>query len=261
MNLQLIKYLLLISTLHMIQACSTITRLSNEDINNYEINNFLLKQTDSTGKTRWEIKSNQADHNASDMFIKVLNPYVYIYQYDKPKYEIISDNLEIYNNGEIIELNNNVNIKELSPKGFIMQGNKLIWNPKINQLNFIGKSLFHRFESTYNNKLINTLSVISYDATWNSKQGSLKSNGPVKGVNLINLVNRPQVLKSEKLVGNTIERFLDFKLCTLTDPNKMNTVANICKIKWTEDKSSIFEYNNLELFSDQKLVETKFLIN
>ncbi len=241
------------------QSCQ-INNKNEQDDSNIIINNFLLKQHSSSGDLNWKIISQKASFNQYNKKTTSYNPNVVIYSNNIPVYNIVSEELNIDNNGKLIKFSRDVIVKILTNQEVDIFGNLLLWEPDNNNLNFKGKTKFKRYNlRSKENLIIETNSV-----NWNTNNGIIEAKGPIKGKTLIN--TSPEYLFSDKIIGNTKEGYLEFLNCMYKKENQISSKSDKCKIYWTTVLSPKKEFSeaksNQEVFlhSLKNQVNTKILV-
>ena len=233
-NLNILSLLIILLLIHGCKLKKDDVKTVNED---YQIKNFILRSNKDNGSTEWKIKSPKATYTQDNKVIKATKPKVSLYDnQDTEKYEITSENLDIYGNGSEIIFKNDVVVKNLLDKDLELSGNKLKWNPNVYTLKFIGESQLRRYNNNFKNTNRINMEVNSNNMIWNSNNGNLQSNSPITATKY-NLIRRQkQNFKANSLLGNTDQGYVDLLTCKLHEVGKIVSESNKCRLYWPNNK-------------------------
>ncbi len=230
---------------------------------------FLFKSLDlmhknPQGLNEWNLKSPEARYEYSRRLIKAKNPSGILFSDNKPSYNISADNGIIINDGDALYLEGNVSIEKIKSQKISIKGDRLKWLPNESllvieqrpfattdnsiiqsdivefrqdkqELSFIGKTLIKRLQSDDKNIKVSSYEIRLQSGKWNLGNGSIKSYGPIIGINNTSNQSVPNYIKGYNMSGNTKMNYISVESCELNQLQQ-SLLANKCTWNWNEQK-------------------------
>ena len=144
---------LLILLPFFILGCSPNTIKENKVIQN--IDTLDMNIFSKEGEKIYSIRSPNSKYDNIQLKFNLKRTTINIYDGEDVKYVINSDSSTISNNNKIVELNGNVELKNMTQENEILYGDNLVWNVVESKYELMGNI---KFESTkvllYSNKAI-----------------------------------------------------------------------------------------------------------
>lgn len=119
-TIQLIFYFVIIL------GCSQKETIVSENPS-FKFNNINLDQVDYKGNKLFKFITNKAYITESSKMVKAIDPLIILYQSNLPYYHIKAKSASIINNGEIIQLDEKVNMKSIQNLNFELETEKITW--------------------------------------------------------------------------------------------------------------------------------------
>ena len=114
-----------------ISRCSLRNFKLNMGGTEYIFHKLDLIHKNSDGTKDWQLLSPEATYQEQNRLINAIRPKAIIYTSNKPSLRIVADKGVIYNNGEKINLYQNVRIRQIEPNNnYSIIGDSLYWLPK-----------------------------------------------------------------------------------------------------------------------------------
>ena len=136
-----------------ILGCSPNTIKENKVIQN--IDTLDMNIFSKEGEKIYSIRSPNSKYDNIQLKFNLKRTTINIYDGEDVKYVINSDSSTISNNNKIVELNGNVELKNMTQENEILYGDNLVWNVVESKYELMGNI---KFESTkvllYSNKAI-----------------------------------------------------------------------------------------------------------
>jgi LPS export ABC transporter protein LptC len=192
-----------------------------------------LQQHNLLGQPTWNLSSPEARYDLGRRVAQARNLKGILFANGTARYRLSATSATVLNDGELIQLEGDLDIRRLGPKPLEIKAKRARWYPSqnlmvldrhpvaiqdklkmsSNQARFLidqdklelrDNPLLQRHD---NGKINMKIRVSSAD--WYTKSGDLFANGPVRGVR--KLTNKPQqVLTAPSLKGNTLNQILMF---------------------------------------------------
>ena len=252
------KILIIFITILLSSSCKQFDYSNRDKSNNYIIRDFLLEQNRNDGTNYWLLKSEEAKYDQFEKSIISYNPTVKIFDEDKERYLVVSNELRIYNNGEFIRFIGNVNVVQIPNRNIEITSNILEWTPSSYLFNFKGNTKLSRnFENERN------FDITTDNISFNSLNGLLSSDTKTTANSLVTKYTQEEYLTADSLNGNIKKGYIKLINCKYIRPNKIISTSNICKINWSPDKSTNKNKiitQAIQMFSDSQFVESAIFI-
>ncbi len=239
-------------------ACKPINYNSKDKNNNYIIKDFLLEQNRNDGSQYWVLTSEKARYDQFNKSIISYNPTVKIFDKDKERYLVVSKQLRIYNNGELIKFIGDVKVVQIPTRNIEINSNIVEWTPSDYQFNFQGYTKLTRSFKNERNLDIATSNIIL-----NTFNGVLSSENKTTAESLATKFTEEEYLIADSLNGNVKKGYLQLNNCKYIRPNKIISSSNICKIDWptnnVTDNNRIIT-QEIKMFAISDFVESRIFI-
>ena len=252
------KILLILITLLLSSSCKPYNYSNKDKNNNYIIKDFVLEQNKNDGTNYWLLKSEEAKYDQFEQSIISYNPTVKIFEDERERYLVVSNELRIYNNGEFIRFIGNVNVVQIPNRNIEITSNIVEWRPSNYRFDFKGDTkLTRNFENESN------LYITTNNISFNSSNGFLSSDTKTMANSLTTKYTEEEYLTADSLDGNINKGYIKLNNCKYVRPKKIISISNICKINWSPDKENITNKvitQAIQMFSDSKFVESTIFI-
>ena len=197
-----------------------------------------LAQKHKNGERNWDLKSPLASYNLSRRLIRARQPSGLLYRSDKPSFAISASHATVINDGELLLLEGDVKLQQLTGQKVLITGNRLHWNPKLSlmvidekpqafdttsrlqshrvefdqknrEISFTGPTQLDRWSDQRNMEKAASTIIHAGNGHWNIDDGDLEAQGPILAEYRAKANETGQHLSAKKLNGNLIEGYID----------------------------------------------------
>ncbi len=246
-----------------------------------------LNKTNNEGKPLWSIKSPEARYELGNRLIRAMDLEIIINNNSIPTYKLIAKSANIINDGDLILLEGDINLTQLSGDKVVIRGDRVKWDtlksiltidqnpliynenfhlvvPKVsffhqkNILKLTGKSILTnnpRTVSTQRNRL-GEYKVKVINAEWNLNSGVINGQGPIEIFRYINSTDTYQQVNGDTLFGNTKSGLLGFTSCAVIQEYEF-ILSNECILDINSDQVSFIGDVKLRRNTNKSFIEEK----
>jgi LPS export ABC transporter protein LptC len=248
------------AVLLLIAGCEFNNSSKNEVQPPFKFRELKLHQNNINGQKLWDLFSPRASYRIDQRTAAIENPSGSLYRNGYATYNISASSGVVLNDGEQIELLNNVKLITLDQRKIIITTDRAIWHPSKNTIDLVGnpkatdptrllrsgKARFHvqsellelrnspslqQWRRRLSPTQLPELDLLVESVNWYLISGKLLASGPVSSLQRPNQ-NQKRFLDAASLEGNTKDQWLDFyPPVILRDPSK-NMVLKAGLSRW-----------------------------
>lgn len=192
-----------------------------------------LNQRRKDGQRDWDLSSPEARYDLSSRTVRARRPTGVLYKDDQPSFRISAELATVLNDGEMVILEGQVQLKQLQDQTVLIRGDRLVWRPaedrmvmdqnpealdetsrltaerltlvqSSNILRFEGPTQLLRWTQRRESDVDPDTDIRASNGRWNLETGELGVRGPVRALRRKNLT-----VTASALQGNTQQGFLD----------------------------------------------------
>ena len=192
-----------------------------------------LNQRRKDGQRDWDLSSPEARYDLSSRTVRARRPTGVLYKDDQPSFRISAELATVLNDGEMVILEGQVQLKQLQDQTVLIRGDRLVWRPaedrmvmdqnpealdetsrltaerltliqSSNTLRFEGPTQLLRWTQRRQPDVEPDTDIRASNGRWNLETGELGVRGPVRALRRKNLT-----VTASALQGNTQQGFLD----------------------------------------------------
>ena len=181
----------------------------------------------------WDLSSPEARYDLSSRTVRARRPTGVLYNDDQPSFRISAELATVLNDGEMVILEGQVQLKQLQDQTVLIRGDRLVWRPaeelmvmdqnpealdetsrlmakrltliqSSNTLRFEGPTQLLRWTQHRQPDMEPDTEIRASKGRWNLETGELGVRGPVRALRRKNLT-----VTASALQGNTQQGFLD----------------------------------------------------
>lgn len=226
----------------LLLGCSSSTRNRSEKAAPipFVFRKLELEQKKSNGDPDWTLSSPEARYEFSRRLVRAKLPSGVLFSNNKPSFKIRADYAVVFNDGEQIILEGDVQLQQLNGQKILFKGERLRWQPKYSRLAMEIQP--RAFDAR--SRITATVAVLQQDTNdltltspvqlyrwkdklaltkkpdtaiqagktlWNLENGALTAEGPVLGQRLDQEGVVLEQLKGRELNGNTLKGMITVK--------------------------------------------------
>lgn len=222
----------------LISGCQETTDQSKKAAPPFVLKSLELSQKKANGELDWDLKSPMAYYHLSNKTVSARDPEGILYKSNKPSFEISANIATVINDGEIVILEGNVKLQQVTGEKVLITGDRLQWTPKdsimsidhnpqafnkntriksnkaefhqsTHELIFTGPTQLDRWKKQRHENQNPTIVITGGNSTWNLDNGSFKAAGPIDGKRYVEAIENPHELTATRLEGNSKKGYLD----------------------------------------------------
>ena len=192
-----------------------------------------LNQRRKDGKRDWDLSSPEARYDLSSRTVRARRPTGVLYKDDRPSFRISAELATVLNDGEMVILEGQVQLKQLQDQTVLIRGDRLVWSPaearmvmnqnpealdetsrltakrltliqSSNTLSFEGPTQLLRWTQRRQQDVKPDTDIRASNGRWNLETGELGVRGPIRALRRTELA-----VTASALEGNTQQGFLD----------------------------------------------------
>ena len=192
-----------------------------------------LNQRRKDGQRDWDLSSPEARYDLSSRTVRARRPTGVLYKDDQPSFRISAELATVLNDGEMVILEGQVQLKQLQDQTVLIRGDRLVWRPaedrmvidqnpealdetsrltaerltliqSSNILRFEGPTQLLRWTQRRESDVDPDTDIRASNGRWNLETGELGVRGPVRA-----LRRKDLTVTASALQGNTQQGFLD----------------------------------------------------
>lgn len=196
-----------------------------------------LRQKKANGQRDWDLTSPEARYELSRRLVRARNPEGLLYHKNKPSFEIKASTAIVVNDGQLVILEGDVQLQQLTGQKVLIRGDRLRWTPGRSRLVMEQRPQADdrrsRLRSTtaelqQDSQTLTLNGIVQLEqwpnradrrkqaetvlrtqrAIWNLGSGQLQARGPVLGQRR-EQHDTLQQLKASRLTGNTRDGYID----------------------------------------------------
>ena len=224
--------------IYSLMACQPSPTSKSTGTTPFVFRSLDLAQKHNNGDRNWDLKSPIASYDLNRRMIRAKQPSGLLYRSDKPSFSISASNATVINDGEIVLLEGDVKLQQLTGQKVLITGNRLHWTPKTSimviderpqafdttsrlqslrvefdqrnrEIIFTGPTKLDRWSGQRNtDKAANTI-IHAGNGYWNIDNGALKAEGPIKGEYRAKATDGGYFLSAKSLSGNLVDGYID----------------------------------------------------
>ncbi|MDC0251506.1 LPS export ABC transporter periplasmic protein LptC, partial [Synechococcus sp. AH-551-P21] len=261
----------------LLLGCSSTTRNRSEKAAPipFVFRKLELEQKKSNGDPDWTLSSPEARYEFSRRLVRAKLPSGVLFSNNKPSFKIRADYAVVFNDGEQIILEGDVQLQQLNGQKILFKGERLRWQPKYSRLAMEVQP--RAFDAR--SRITATVAVLQQDTNdltltspvqlyrwkdklaltkkpdtaiqagktlWNLENGALTAEGPVLGQRLDQEGVVLEQLKGRELSGNTLKGMITVKSPVIVTMPKNKGLLRAKDTTWNFRKQIISSADQFE---------------
>ena len=221
----------------LLSGCQTKPDVGAPETPPFVFRSLDLRQKKPDGQRDWDLTSPEARYNVRQRLVRARNPAGVLYRNDSPAFAIRAQSAMVFNDGELVILEGQVQLQQLQGQKVLIRGDRLRWTPgqsllvieqrpqaddtsnrirsttaqlrqDTQQLTLNGVVQLAQWTGKVDKQQGPTTVIRTGVADWNLGDGDLKARGPVLGQRREEN-NTLQQLQASRLTGNTQKGVID----------------------------------------------------
>jgi len=251
----------------VLSGCQSSPEITTPETPPFVFRSLDLRQKKADGQRDWDLTSPEARYNVRQRLVRARNPAGLLYRNNRPAFSIRAQSAMVFNDGELVILEGQVQLQQLQGQKVLIRGDRLRWTPgqsllvmeqrpqaddassrirsttaqlrqDTQQLTLKGVVQLEQWTGKVNKQAVPTTVIRTGVADWNLGDGALKARGPVLGQRRDDH-NTLQQLQASRLTGNTQKGFIDLIEPVQVRIPKRQGVLEALTTRWNFQKETL----------------------